>query len=103
MEVEDLLNTLMSIEDLLCRTNHEDKAQWLANKRTIVNNGTKDEIHVAIMDIRSHIYGMGSLSDLYLRSIPETSLTSVEARKVLLGLLEHFYKQTTSFLTCTDL
>lgn len=96
MEVEQLIETLTSIEDPLRRSNHSDEAQWLLNKRATLihgasDHGASDQIRVALEEIRSHIYGMGSLSDLYLRPTAELGMTSVEARKVLLDLLEHLY------------
>ena len=98
MEVDKLLDTLKSIEDLLRKSNHDDKAEWLADKGATINDGSRDKMLDALESIRGHMVGMGSLTDLYLRPIPETDMTPKEARGVLLGLVESLYNEIVSIL-----
>lgn len=98
MEVDKLLDILKSIEDLLRKSNHDDKAEWLADKGATINDGSRDKMLDALESIRGHMVGMGSLTDLYLRPIPETGMTPEEARGVLLGLVESLYNEIVSIL-----
>lgn len=82
---------LSDLETLLNGSGHSDKALWLSARRTILCKSTVEEVRAALQEVRSHIAGMGSLSDLYLQPDSNTELSRQEAQSRLLELLDQLY------------
>lgn len=93
MEFEQLNIISSSIEELLRKSDHPDKAQWLLDKRATLTHGTAEENQAALEEILSYIQGKGSLSDLSLRPA---------AKEKLNDLLDRFYWEIVYLIAESD-
>ena len=78
---EKLVSTLRQMEELLRACGWEDRAEWLAKRRVMVESTapTAPEFLEALKELESVLVGMGSFSDVPMYPKPGTQLTRQDA------------------------
>jgi hypothetical protein len=67
----ELVDVLDQLANLLCALDQPDRADWLAERRNAIANGTRPRAKV-VSELRAVVNGLGSLNDLYIAD-PATS------------------------------
>jgi hypothetical protein len=67
----ELVDVLDQLGNLLCALDQPDRADWLAERRNAIADGTRPRDEV-VAELRAVVNGMWSLNDLYIAN-PATS------------------------------
>ncbi len=87
--------------DLLIECNFKDKANWLQYRLNILkqNNEGEKDFHIAVVEIKSVLAGMGSFMDLPLVPKKGSKLTEDKVRELQWDLVKEFDESTIGIIS----
>lgn len=96
MSTSELRDVLADIIDILDETGHAERARWLAERLSVLNDhsATPDAQEHVRLEIHGIVLGMGGLMDLEPRPDSSSRRTAAVARQQLDELADRLYVLT---------
>ncbi len=82
-ESKELMDTLVSVIDLLNNCQMSNKAEWFFERLQRIKNDSSDLVLIEVAkEVRSVIAGIGSFTDLSLQPSTESGMSAMDAEKM---------------------
>jgi hypothetical protein len=78
---EELARALRDLEELLESCGETDRAQWVRERRTVLEDDSPEPVRAVRAEIGDALVGMGSIHDAYLEPLPDRGLTRDDVRR----------------------